>query len=144
MQCCKCFKWRKIKSQEDYEEIRSKAKEDPFFCEKRPNVSCDDPADMNYDSTRTWVADKPNVPKTPIGFKRRLVMRRDYSKMDIYYTTPTGKSLRSITQVAAFLKENPEFKDISVADFSFTSPKIMEDTIPSDVGKKSSVKMEKV
>lgn len=128
VQCDKCFKWRRIATQEEFEVIRSKSTEDPFLCRKKPNITCNDPADIEYDSTRTWVADKPNIPKTPVGFKRRLVMRRDYTRMDIYYTTPTGRSLRSSTEAASFLKDNPEYKHISPSDFSFTRPKIMENT----------------
>lgn len=128
VQCDKCYKWRKIHSQEEFEEIRSKSLEDPFFCGKKPNLTCDNPTDMEHDSSRVWVADKPNIPKTPPGFKRRLVMRKDYTRMDIYYTTPTGKSLRSSTEAASFLKDNPEFKDLSPSDFCFTRPKIIEDS----------------
>ncbi|OIT20515.1 PREDICTED: methyl-CpG-binding domain-containing protein 4-like [Nicotiana attenuata] len=130
-QCGKCLKWRMISTQEEFEEIRSKFIEEPFFCNKKPNVSCDDPADIEYDSSRTWVIDKPNTPKTPNGFKRNMTLRRDYSKMDIYYVTPTGKRVRSSTELATFLQQNPEFSDLSVSDFSFTSPKVMDDTIPS-------------
>ncbi|CDP20637.1 unnamed protein product [Coffea canephora] len=136
VQCDKCFKWRTVPSQEEYEEIRSKFKQDPFLCSKKPNVSCDDPADIEYDSTRTWVMDKPNIPKTPTGFKKRMVMRKDFTKMDVYYTTPTGRILRSSTQAASFLDANPQFKGLSPSDFSFASPKIMEDTIPQNVVRK--------
>ncbi|KAL3531385.1 hypothetical protein ACH5RR_010707 [Cinchona calisaya] len=136
VQCGKCFKWRTIPTQEEFEEIRSNFIEDPFTCDKKqkPNnnysVSCEDPGDIEYDSTRSWVADKPNIPKTPAGFKRRVVMRKNYSKMDVYYHTPTGRTLRSITQVASFLETNPQFKHLSPSDFSFSLPKVMEDTIP--------------
>lgn len=136
VQCDKCFKWRTVPSQEEFEEIRSKSKQDPFFCSRKPSVSCDDPADIEYDSTRTWVMDKPNIPKTPAGFKKRLVMRKDFTRMDAYYTTPTGNTLRSSTQVASFLKANPQFKGLSPSDFSFISPKVMEDTIPQNVVRK--------
>ncbi|XP_059302696.1 methyl-CpG-binding domain-containing protein 4-like [Lycium ferocissimum] len=130
-QCGKCYKWRKISTQEEYEEIRSKFNEEPFHCKNKSNVSCEDPADLEYDSSRTWVIDKPNEPKTPTGFKRELRLRRDNSKMDAYYFTPSGKTLRSTTDVSTFLQQNPEFSELSTKDFSFTTPHIMDDTIPS-------------
>ncbi|GAB2281408.1 Methyl-CpG-binding domain protein 4 [Dionaea muscipula] len=135
-QCAKCYKWRIIDSQEEYEDLRSRFSEDPFSCEKKPNASCDGPADIEYDATRTWVIDKPNIPKTPSGFKRELILRRDFSKLDAHYVTPTGKRVRSRTEVAAFLKEYPEYKGVNLDDFNFAVPKVMEDTIPGNTKKK--------
>lgn len=109
--------------------------ENPFACDRKPGVSCEDPADLEYNASRTWVIDRPGIPKTPVGFKRSLVLRRDFSKMDAYYITPTGKKLRTKNEIAAFLEANPKYKDVSVEDFNFTSPKVMEDTIPEDVKK---------
>ncbi|XP_027935013.1 methyl-CpG-binding domain-containing protein 4-like [Vigna unguiculata] len=137
-QCKNCLKWRVIDTQEEFEEIRSKATEEPFVCSRKDNCSCDEPADIEYDSTRTWVIDKPNLPKTPQGFKRSLVLRKDYSKLDAYYITPSGKKLRTRNEIGAFLKDNPEFKGVTVADFDFSSPKIMQDTIPEIVEQKDS------
>ena len=59
--------------------------------------------------------------------------------MDVYYVTLTGKRLRSITEVYQFLEENPEFSYLSAANFSFSSPKVMEDTIPDYVERKGLV-----
>ncbi|KAL3626047.1 Methyl-CpG-binding domain protein 4 [Castilleja foliolosa] len=133
VQCGECFKWRIIPTQEEYEQIRSKFIEDPFVCTNKSGVSCDDPADLEYDKSQIWVIDKPNLPKTPPGFKRRMVMRSDYSRMDCYYSTPDGKKLRATTDVVKFLDQHPEYKnDISANDFSFTSPKVMESTCPED------------
>lgn len=128
VQCEKCLKWRRIATQEQFEDIRSRFTEEPFNC---PNGTCDDPADIEYDASRTWAIDKPNLPKTPSGFKRELYLRRDYSKMDTYYFTPLGKKLRSVTDVTTFLEQNPQLSDVKPSDFSFTSPKVMDDTIPS-------------
>ena len=127
-----------IDTQEEFEEIRSKVIEEPFYCNRKANKSCDDPADIEYDSTRTWVIDKPNLPKAPEGFRRSLVLRKDYSKLDAYYITPTGKKLRTRNEIAAYLKEHPEIKGVSVSDFDFSSPKIMQDTIPEYVEQKDS------
>ncbi|GLT75707.1 hypothetical protein SLA2020_474080 [Shorea laevis] len=132
------FKWRLIDTQEEFEEIRSKLIEEPFYCDRKPDVSCEDPADIEYDATRTWVIDKPNIPKTPVGFKRKLVLRKDFSKLDSYCTTPTGKTYRTRNEIALFIKENPEYKDVSPSDFDFGSPKVMEDTIPDYALKKPS------
>ncbi|RHN81199.1 putative transcription factor & chromatin remodeling CW-Zn family [Medicago truncatula] len=106
-QCKLCMKWRVIDTQEEFEEIRHKIIRDPFDCSKKANRSCDDPADIEYDSSRTWVIDKPNIPKTP-----------------------QGKKLRTRNEIAAYLKDHPQPSGVSAADFDFSSPKIMQDTIP--------------
>ncbi|XP_031279974.1 methyl-CpG-binding domain-containing protein 4-like [Pistacia vera] len=137
-QCEKCLKWRVIDMAEEYEEIRSKITEKPFVCEQRPGVSCKDPADIEYDDTRVWVIDRPGLPKTPEGFQRSLLLRRDFSKMDAHYVTPTGKKLRTRNEVASFLEANPEYSDVPLSEFTFTVPKIMDDTIPEDVVRKGS------
>ncbi|XP_054803355.1 methyl-CpG-binding domain-containing protein 4 [Prosopis cineraria] len=139
-QCQECLKWRVIHTQEEFEDIRQNVVDEPFYCNRKPNTSCDDPADIEYDATRTWVIDKPNLPKSPEGFKRSLVLRKDYSKLDPYYITPTGKKLRTRNEIASYLKEHPEIKDVSASDFDFSAPKIMHDTIPEIVGKKDSAK----
>ncbi|CAH8266346.1 unnamed protein product [Arabidopsis lyrata] len=133
-QCEKCFKWRKI--QEDYEEIRSRVQEDPFVCEKNEGMSCRDAGDLDYDSTRTWVIDKPGLPRTPRGFKRTLVLRKDYSKMDAYYISPTGKKMRTRNEIAAFIHANHDYKDVLLGDFNFTVLKVMEDTVPCGISRK--------
>ncbi|XP_059625804.1 methyl-CpG-binding domain-containing protein 4-like [Cornus florida] len=143
VQCGNCFKWRLIPTQEEFEDIRSRFVEDPFFCNKKPGVSCEDPADIEYNATRTWVSDKPNLPKTPAGFRRELVLRKNYSKLDAYYVTPAGKKVRASTGIPSLLKENPEYKALSISDFSFTTPKIMEDTIPENVVRERSASSHK-
>ncbi|GAA0156238.1 hypothetical protein LIER_13773 [Lithospermum erythrorhizon] len=75
---------------------------------------------------------------TPTHLKRDLVMRRDHSKVDVYYVTPAGKRLKSLSEAAQFFEENPEFRHLSVADFSFTSSKVVEDTISDCVERKGS------
>ncbi|XP_023004658.1 methyl-CpG-binding domain-containing protein 4-like isoform X1 [Cucurbita maxima] len=132
-QCEECFKWRLISSQEEYEDIRSRLIEEPFTCHRKTDTSCEDPPDIDYDTTRTWVIDKPNLPKTPKGFKRRLVLRRNFSKLDAYYVTPTGKTVRSSTKMLTFVEANPQYKDIPLSDFSFAVPKVMEETVPESI-----------
>ncbi|MQL84317.1 hypothetical protein Taro_016836 [Colocasia esculenta] len=139
MQCAKCFKFRSIATQEEYEEIRRNFIEEPWLCSRKENVSCDDPADMEFDTNALWVIDKPNLPKTPAGCQRILVMRKDLSKMDATYVMPNGKRMRSNGDVEKFLEAFPEYKgQFSVSDFSFTVPKIMEGMVPGKSGERGS------
>ncbi|KAJ6428578.1 hypothetical protein OIU84_020289 [Salix udensis] len=131
-----CDKWRVISTEEEYEEIRSTMKESPYVCDRKLGISCDDPADIEYNATRTWAIDRPGILKIPEGFKRSLELRRDFSRMDAYYITPTGKKLRTLNEIAAFIEANPKYQDVKLSAFSFTSPKVMEDTIPEDVVRK--------
>jgi len=128
-QCKFCRKFRVIDTQEEFEEITHKIKQEPFDCSKKANLSCDDPTDIEYDSSRIWVKYKHNIPKTPKDFKRTSVLRKDYSKLDSYYITPTGKKVRSRNEIAAFLKDHPQ-PGVSASDFDFSSPKAMQDTVP--------------
>ncbi|KVI12533.1 methyl-CpG-binding domain-containing protein 4 [Cynara cardunculus var. scolymus] len=137
VQCNDCFKWRTLATEEEFEEYRSKQSEDPFVCSKREGIVCDSPADIEYDSSRTWVMDKPNIPKTPKGFQRVIVLRRDYSKMDVQYVTPDGTRIRAAPGIIAYLKEHPEYNYASPSDFCFTSPKVMSDTIPEHIERKN-------
>ena len=130
VQCKLCVKWRVVDTQDEFEEILHKINREPFDCTKKANCSCDDPADIEYDSSRTWVIYKPNIPKTPQGFKRTLVLRKDYSKLDCYYYTPTGKKLRSSKDIEAYLKDHPQPSGVSASDFDFSSPKVKQDTVP--------------
>ncbi|KAK3138811.1 hypothetical protein QOZ80_5AG0373690 [Eleusine coracana subsp. coracana] len=99
-------------------------------CHKRQDCSCDDPGDIEYDNTRIWVIDKPNIPKPPPETERLVIMRSDYTKMDTYYVMPNGKRARCTGDVDKFLEAHPEYKDrISVSSFSFAPPKIVEDTV---------------
>lgn len=138
VQCRECHKWRLIPSEEEYEIIRQNFIDDPWFCHKKPNLSCDKPGDIEYDNTRVWTIDKPNIPKSPPGTKRLLSIRSDFSKMDVYYQMPTGKKIRSNAEAERFLEAFPEYKAImSPADFSFTSPKIPVEMIPEEVEMKT-------
>jgi hypothetical protein len=97
---------------------------------------------LEYDVNRTWVIDKPNIPKTPQGFKRILILRKDYSKLDSYYITPTtGKKLRTRNEIAAYLKDHPELTGVSASDFDFSSPKIMQDIIPEYIEQSANKKL---
>ncbi|KAF6171653.1 hypothetical protein GIB67_042168 [Kingdonia uniflora] len=135
VQCGECFTWRVVPTEDEYEKIRETFIEDPWVCSKNPEVSCEDPAGIEYDASRLWVIDKPNIPKTPTGFKRGLSLRKDLSKMDAHYILPTGKKVRGPALVEKFLAENPKYAagiDVS-KNFSFTVPKIIKDTKPRRV-----------
>ncbi|XP_038890277.1 methyl-CpG-binding domain-containing protein 2 isoform X2 [Benincasa hispida] len=79
VQCASCFKWRLIPTKEKYEEIREHLLEKPFYCETarewRPDISCDDPADITQDGSRLWAIDKPNIAQPPPGWQRLLHIR---------------------------------------------------------------------
>ncbi|MCL7021417.1 hypothetical protein MKW94_012686 [Papaver nudicaule] len=143
VQCGKCNKWRLIPTQEEYEEIRENFVEKPWFCDNKDNVDCEDPSDIQLDNTRTWVIDKPNLPKSPAGFERGMIMRSDYSRLDVYYRAFGGRKLRSPADVEKFLGKNPEYKaaGVKVSDFNFATPKVMENTIPEIVAGSGRKKM---
>ncbi|KAK1293683.1 Methyl-CpG-binding domain-containing protein 4 [Acorus calamus] len=133
-QCEKCFKWRLIPSKEEYETVRQSLNEDPWYCDKKPGISCDDPGDIDYDTSHVWVIDKPNIPKTPPDCERMVVMRKDFTKMDTFYIMPNGKRVRSRPEVEKFLEAYPKYKDkISVADFNFTVPRIPQEMVPKNL-----------
>lgn len=90
VQCANCFKWRLIPTKEKYEEIREHILENPFVCENarewRPDISCDDPADIYQDGSRLWAIDKPNIAQPPPGWQRLLRIRGEGSTKfaDVY------------------------------------------------------------
>nr|GEX01080.1 hypothetical protein [Tanacetum cinerariifolium] len=59
------------------------------------------------------------------------------TKLKGIYVTPDSTRVRDAPGIIAYLKEHPEYSDISPTDFCFTSPKVMSDTIPEHVEKKS-------
>jgi len=130
VQCYMCYKWRMIPTKEEFETLRENFTENPWFCSRRPDCSCDDPADIEYDSSRIWVIDRPNIPKPPPETERLVIMRRDFTKMDTYYVMPNGKRARCAGDVDKFLEANPEYKNrISVSAFNFAPPKVVEETV---------------
>ncbi|XP_010434001.1 PREDICTED: methyl-CpG-binding domain-containing protein 1-like [Camelina sativa] len=131
VQCEECHKWRQIDTQEAYEQIRRRLLEDQFVCMQKEGTTCEDAGDLVYDSSRVWSVDKRGLPETPRGFRRSLVMRKDYSKVDAYYVTPTGKKLKMYSEIEDFLKAtDPDYDSRMLEVFSFTVPKIMEKTVP--------------
>ncbi|TVU19323.1 hypothetical protein EJB05_35467 [Eragrostis curvula] len=130
VQCCDCYKWRTVPTKEEFETIRENFTEDPWSCSKRPDCSCDEPADIKYDNSCVWVIDKPDIPKPPQDTERLVIMRRDFTKMDAYYVMPNGKRARCEGDVEKFLEAFPEYKDrMSASRFNFSTPKIVEETV---------------
>lgn len=135
VQCANCFKWRLIPTKEKYEEIREHILEQPFVCETarewRPNVSCDDPADISQDGSRLWAIDKPNIAQPPAGWQRLLRIRGEGSTKfaDVYYVAPSGKRLRSMVEVQKYLLEHPEYMvhGVTLSQFSFQIPKPLQE-----------------
>ena len=67
-----------------------------------------------------------------LGYHREAHLRRDGSKADIYYHTPSGQKLRSTVDVDNYLtacENNPRYKDTVLPDFDlfcFKSPKMSD------------------
>lgn len=135
VQCAKCFKWRLIPTKEKYEEIRECILEQPFVCdtarEWQPNISCDDPADIQQDGSRLWAIDKPSIAQPPPGWERELRIRGEGGSKfaDVYYIAPTGKRLRSMVEVQKYLFEHPELtrEGVALSQFSFQIPKPLQE-----------------
>uniref|UniRef100_A0A6N2JVW9 MBD domain-containing protein n=1 Tax=Salix viminalis TaxID=40686 RepID=A0A6N2JVW9_SALVM len=73
------------------------------------------------------------APREQLATKDSLYWLTTISRIDAKYIAPTGKKLRTLNEIAVFTEANLKYKDVKLSDFSFTSPKVMEDTIPEDV-----------
>ncbi|XP_004967077.1 methyl-CpG-binding domain-containing protein 4 [Setaria italica] len=130
VQCYECDQWRTVPTQEEFEKIRENFTKDKWVCTKKPNCSCKDPADIEYDSSRIWVIDRPGIPKAPPETERQVVLRSDLSRMDTYYIMPTGKRIKGASDLDKFLEANPHYKGrMSASDFNFATPKVVEETV---------------
>ncbi|EAY98005.1 hypothetical protein EE612_029392 [Oryza sativa] len=128
--CCKCEKWRTIPTKEEFEVIRENYPAKPWFCSKKRDCSCEHPEDIQYDTSRIWAIDRPNIPKPPPKTERLLIMRNDLSKMDAYYVLPNGKRAKGKPDIDRFLKENPEYAaTLPLSSFNFSTPKIVKETV---------------
>ncbi|XP_077232180.1 uncharacterized protein LOC143867583 [Tasmannia lanceolata] len=135
VQCATCFKWRFVPTKEKYEKLRENILQEPFVCatarEWRPDISCDDPADISQDGSRLWAIDKPNISQPPPGWQRLLTIRGEGGTRfaDVYYVTPSGKKLRSLVEIQRYLFENPEYirEGVCMSQFSFKIPKPLQE-----------------
>ncbi|KQJ90818.1 methyl-CpG-binding domain-containing protein 2 isoform X2 [Brachypodium distachyon] len=144
IQCAKCFKWRLVPTKEKYEEIREHIIQEPFECERarewKPDVTCDDPEDISQDGSRLWAIDKPNIARAPNGWERQIRIRGEGGTKfaDVYYTSPSGRKLRSQVEVDKYLKENPEYgeKGVKSTQFSFQIPRPLRENYVKHVKKR--------
>lgn len=135
VQCANCFKWRLIPTKEIYEEIREHILQRPFTCDRarewRPDITCDDPADISQDGSRLWAIDKPNIAQPPPGWERQLRIRGEGSTKfaDVYYVAPSGKKLRSMVEVQKYLLEHPGYieQGVKLSQFSFQIPRPLQE-----------------
>ncbi|PKA65817.1 Methyl-CpG-binding domain-containing protein 2 [Apostasia shenzhenica] len=133
IQCASCFKWRVIPTKEKYEQIRESISQMPFYCESarewRPDISCDDPADIVQDGSRLWAIDKPNIAQPPPGWVRELKIRGEGSTKfaDVYYVAPSGKKLRSMVDIQRYLEVHPEYDQVNLSQFSFQIPRPLQE-----------------
>lgn len=135
VQCANCFKWRLIPTKEKYEEIREHITDQPFLCktarEWRPDISCNDPPDIEQDGSRLWAIDKPNIAQPPPGWQRLLRIRGEGSTKfaDVYYVAPSGKRLRSMVEIQRCLLEHPEYieQGVTLSQFSFQIPRPLQE-----------------
>ncbi|XP_006656452.2 methyl-CpG-binding domain-containing protein 2-like isoform X1 [Oryza brachyantha] len=135
VQCARCFKWRIIPTKEKYEELRENIYQDVFVCERTSEwnriISCVDPEDISQDGSRLWAIDKGNISQTPPGWDREVRIRGEgCSKFaDVYYTSPSGKKLRSLVEIGRYLAENPHFikEGVNLTQFSFATPKPLQE-----------------
>ncbi|XP_047044654.1 uncharacterized protein LOC124649014 [Lolium rigidum] len=113
VQCGNCWKWRLIPTKKKYDEIREKCSQVRFLCkhahEWKPGVSCDDPADISQDDG-FWVIDRPCIAQTPLGWERKISIRREGGSRfaDVYYSPPKGPALRSFKNLKSYLQDNPD------------------------------------
>ncbi|KAL8171057.1 hypothetical protein V2J09_022861 [Rumex salicifolius] len=142
VQCAECFKWRLIPTKAKYEEIREYILDQPFVCdaarEWKPDISCDEPPDIQQDGSRLWAIDKPSIAQSPPGWERELRIRgeggskfADVGNSDrvLYYIAPSGKKLRSMVEVQKYLLEHPEHieEGVKTSQFSFQIPKPLQE-----------------
>ncbi|KAK6151626.1 hypothetical protein DH2020_014261 [Rehmannia glutinosa] len=128
VRCAKCSKWRLIPSKEKYEEIRAMIGERLFVCETakewRPDISCDDEADIKQDDSFCWAMDRPRIPQTPPGWQRILRIRAEGGTKfaDVYYVAPSKKRFRSMVEISKYIDEHREYHGVSMSQFSFQAP----------------------
>ncbi|MCL7040267.1 hypothetical protein MKW94_006299 [Papaver nudicaule] len=121
VQCSDCYKWRLIPTKEKYEKYVQ-------ISRWRPDISCDDPADINQDGSKLWALDKPNIPQPPPCWQRLYRVRGEGCTRfaDVYYVTPSGKRLRSMVEIQKYILEHPD-AGLTTSQFSFQIPKPLQE-----------------
>ncbi|KAL5202755.1 hypothetical protein ABZP36_013707 [Zizania latifolia] len=87
----KCHKWRKVATKDEFETIRENFTEEPWYCSKTPDCSCEHTLTLNMKAVVSG------------SLTRLVIMRGDLSKMDTYYVMPNGKRVRCAGEVDKFL-----------------------------------------
>nr|CAB3461648.1 unnamed protein product [Digitaria exilis] len=134
VQCASCYKWRIIPTNEKYEELRESISQELFLCTRASEwnraLSCDEPEDISQDGSRVWALDRPNIAQPPPGWDREVRIRGASSKFaDVYYTSPSGKKLRSLVEIGRYLEKNPQYirEGVNLSQFSFATPKPLQE-----------------
>jgi len=134
VQCANCYKWRIVPTKEKYEELRESISQELFVCtrasEWNRELSCDEPEDIPQDGSRVWALDKPNIVQPPPGWDREVRIRGASTKFaDVYYTSPSGKKLRSLVEIGRYLAENPHYirEGVNLSQFSFAIPRPLQE-----------------
>ncbi|CAM0909727.1 unnamed protein product [Alopecurus aequalis] len=135
VQCADCFKWRTVPTKEKYEELRQSISRKLFVCERAREwnrvLSCDEPEDMSQDGSLLWAIDKPNIVQPPPGWDREVRIRGEgCSKFaDVYYTSPSGTTLRSMVEIGRYLAENPYYiqQGVNLSQFSMLTPQPLQE-----------------
>ena len=78
---------------------------------------------------------EPGLLTSQTSQRPQLVLSKDFSKLDAYYITPTGKKVRAHSEEAP-CKSRPQ--SLSISDSNFSVPKVMDDTIPAHIKRKVS------
>ncbi|GJN15718.1 hypothetical protein PR202_gb02655 [Eleusine coracana subsp. coracana] len=144
-------------------EKRQKVLSDKDAREWKPDVACDDPSEVSQDGSLIWAMDQHNIPQTPPGWERLIMIRSKgcsqfadvtwilvpaeqkyeefYEQIEEdpftkYYTSPAGNKLRSINEVDKYLKANLEYaaQGVKLSQFSF---KILAPAKPGYVRKRT-------
>ncbi|KAL6873875.1 hypothetical protein ACP4OV_013957 [Aristida adscensionis] len=130
IQCAYCLKWRFVPTKEKYEELRENICQELFVCARAQEwnrvLSCDEPEDISQDGDRLWAIDRPSIAQPPPGWDREVRIRGVSSKFaDVYYTSPSGKKLRSMVEIGRYLAKNPHYirEGVNLSQFSFATPK---------------------
>ncbi|GJN04001.1 hypothetical protein PR202_ga21507 [Eleusine coracana subsp. coracana] len=143
VQCDTCRKWRLVPTKEKYEKIREQIDENPFTCEKarewKPDVACDDPSEVSQDGSLIWAMDQHNIPQTPPGWERLIMIRSEGCTQfaDVtWILVPAEQKYEEFHEqieegpFTKYLKENLEYA-VQVHPIPWEAPATRED--PGDI-----------
>ena len=77
--------------------------EEPFTCSKKGNTSFSDPVGKEKDARRTWVIDKPNIPRSPADILLPADIASDVDPVvpviDVSLRIPNSCNVRIVKQL---------------------------------------------